>query len=222
MLTQKSLHIRDILDARHHKKALPTAIMLAQQRLAQGDGVKLADIGPNGQPINRRCPDDRQIAHTGQRQLQGPGDGCGRERQHMHVRSQLLELFFMSHAETLFLINDQKPKVFEPHLIREHSMGADHDVHRAAGHPITGCIGLFRRDKTGQLPDLEWKASEPLGKAFRMLTRKQRRWRNHRHLQPTTGRHKCRPHRNFSLAKANIAANQAVHRAASAQIFNHV
>ena len=58
MLAQKCLHVGDVLNARHHKKALPAAIMLAQERLSQGDGVKLADIGSNGQTIDGRCAND--------------------------------------------------------------------------------------------------------------------------------------------------------------------
>ena len=125
----------------------------------------------------------------------------------MHVRAQLFELFLMPHAEALFLVNDQEPKVFETNLICEHRMGSDHDIDCAAGQPVSGFIGRFGRDKTRQLPDLERKAAKPLSKAFRVLTRKKRRRCDHGHLQTTTGRHKCRPHRNLSFAKPNIATN---------------
>ena len=50
----------------------------------------------------------------------------------------------MSHAKTLFLINDQESKVLETHLVREHRMGSDHDVYRPAGQTFAGVMSLFR------------------------------------------------------------------------------
>ena len=50
----------------------------------------------------------------------------------------------MSHAKTLFLINDQEPKVLESHLVREHRMGSDYDVYCPASQTFAGVMSLFR------------------------------------------------------------------------------
>ena len=55
-----------------------------------------------------------------------------------------------------------------------------------------------------------------------MLAREQGCRRNHRDLLPAHRRHERRPQRHLGLAKANVAADQPVHRAASGQIGQHI
>ncbi len=64
--------------------------MFAQKRLAQRDRVKFADIGADGQAINGRRADDRQITHARQAQLQGPRDRRRGQREHVNICAQLL------------------------------------------------------------------------------------------------------------------------------------
>ena len=55
-----------------------------------------------------------------------------------------------------------------------------------------------------------------------MLARKQCGRRNNRNLHPRHGRDKGRAERHLGFAKADIAANQAVHRLARPQIGDHI
>ena len=55
-----------------------------------------------------------------------------------------------------------------------------------------------------------------------MLARQQGRRRDDRHLLPRHGDDEGGPQRHLSLAEADIAADQAIHRCALAQILQHV
>ena len=57
--------IGKIGDARHDKEALPAAIMLAQQGLAQHDFIEWHHISADGEAIDRRRCDDRHFAQAG-------------------------------------------------------------------------------------------------------------------------------------------------------------
>ncbi len=78
MITQEGFNLRQIFNARHNIKRLTTAIMFAQQRLADGGRVKFADIRPNGQPINWRRSNQAKVTHTRKRHLQCARNGRGR------------------------------------------------------------------------------------------------------------------------------------------------
>ena len=125
---QELLDIREVLDARDHVKALPATVMFAEQCFADGDRVEFGHIGADGEAIHWRRADDRQVPHARQRQLQRARDRRGGQRQHMHVRAQLLEPLFMRDAEMLFLVDDQKAKVLKPDTFGQKRMGADDDI----------------------------------------------------------------------------------------------
>ena len=108
LIAQEGLDLGQIFDPGHDKEGLAATIMLAQQRLAQRDRVELGHIGADRKPVDRRCPDHRQIAHTRERHLQGARNGRGRERQHMHIRAHLFQPLLVVHAKALFLIHDQQ------------------------------------------------------------------------------------------------------------------
>src|SRR3546814_6962614 len=61
---EKFLDIGQILDPRRDEEALPAAIMLAQQRLADDHRVPRRHIGPHRQPVDRRRLDDRRSEDT--------------------------------------------------------------------------------------------------------------------------------------------------------------
>jgi hypothetical protein len=57
-----------------------------------------------------------QVADARQAHLQGSGYRRGREGQHIDVGAQLLDGFFVSDPEALFLVDHQKTQVLELHV----------------------------------------------------------------------------------------------------------
>ncbi len=136
MVAQEVGLFLEIGDARADIKALAAAIMLAQQRLADDDGIEGRDIGPHRQAVERRRGDERKLAHARQRQLQGARDGRRGQRQHMHIGAQLLEPLLVLDAEMLLLIDDEEAEIAEFDILGEERMGADDDVDVALCEPL--------------------------------------------------------------------------------------
>ena len=130
-LAQLGRDLRQVLDARADIEALAAAILLAQQRLADGHAVERRDEGAHGQAIDRRRGDQAHVAHAGQRELQGARDRRRGQRQHMDVGAQLLQPLLVADAEMLLLVDDQQAEVLELDALGQQRVGADHDVDRA-------------------------------------------------------------------------------------------
>ncbi len=81
--------------------------MLAQQRLANGQGIERRHIGADRQAIDRRRGDEGQIAHAGKRQLQGARDRRRRKREDVHIGFEAFQSFLMGDAEMLLFVDDQ-------------------------------------------------------------------------------------------------------------------
>ena len=142
MVAQKRFDFRQIADPWHHVERLSTAVMFAQQRLADGDGVKLGHIGADRQPVDWRGGNNAQLAHAGQRHLQRARDRRGGQGQDMDIAAQLLQLLFVLHPKMLFFVDDQQAKVLEPHRFGQNGMGADDDIHGAPGQAVAREIGI--------------------------------------------------------------------------------
>ena len=68
----------------------------------------LAHKSFNRQASGRRCRDNRQITHTAQCHVQRSRNGCGGQCQNVNFRAQCLDNFFLFHAESVFLIDNEK------------------------------------------------------------------------------------------------------------------
>ena len=134
--TQEFLDFGQVGDARYDEKALPAAVMFAEQRFAQHHGIPRHDISPHGQAIDGRRLNDRQVAKARHCHLQRARDGRRGQGQHMHVGFQRFELFLVRDAKALFLIDDHQPEPLEADRFRKHRVGADDDIHRAVGQPF--------------------------------------------------------------------------------------
>jgi hypothetical protein len=78
-------HLVEIGDTRRDIEDLPAAVALAQDRLADHDGIERHHKGAHGQAVDRRGRDDAHLAHARQRQLQGARDRRRGQSQHMHI-----------------------------------------------------------------------------------------------------------------------------------------
>src|SRR3569832_788201 len=91
----------------------------------------------------RRRRDDGEIAHAGQRQVHGAWDRRRGEREDVHLAAQALEPFFLTHAETVFLVDDGEAEAFELYAFLQELVRADDDVHAAVGQSLHDGFLLF-------------------------------------------------------------------------------
>ena len=211
----------EVLDARADVERLAAAIALAQQRLAHHQRIERRHEGAHREAVDRRRRDDREIAHAGQCELQRARDRRRGQRQHMHLGAQLLELLLVRDAEMLLLVDDQQREVPELDALAEQRMGADDDVDRAVGQPLLDLGELGARDQPRGLRDLDREAAEALGEGLGVLARQQRRRHHDRDLPAAHGGDEGRAQRHLGLAETDVAADQAIHRPAGAEIAQH-
>ena len=105
VLVEIGLDLGEVLDARRDVERLPAAVSLAQQRLAHHDRIERRHEGAHREAVDRRRGDDREIAHAGERELQGARDRRRGQREHMHLGAQRLELLLVGDAEVLLLVD---------------------------------------------------------------------------------------------------------------------
>ena len=107
----------DRLDAVMQIIHLPAPGGLAADRVAHDAPVVLHHERLHGQTLPRRLLERGHIADAGQRHVQRAGDRRGREREHVHLLCHLLDVLLVGDAEALLLVHDQKPELFEAHVL---------------------------------------------------------------------------------------------------------
>ena len=164
---RNSLASGEVLDARADIERLAAAIALAQQRLAHDQRIERRDEGAHREAVDRRRSDDREVAHAGERELQGARDRRRGERQHMHLGAQLLELLLVRDAEMLLLVDDHEAEVLELDGLAEQRMGADDDIDLAVGEALLApCASSWRGTRRDACADLDREAVEALGEGL--------------------------------------------------------
>ena len=214
LLVEEGLHVAEIVEARHHVEGLPAPVALAQQRLADEQRIERRDEGAHREAVHRRRRDQRQLAHAGERQLQGARDRRRRQGQHVHLGAQLLQALLVADAEMLLLVDDDEAEILELDRLAEQRMGADDDVDRAVRQALLRLLHLGRGHEAGGLGDVERQAAETVAEGPVMLARQQRRRHHDRDLLAAHGRDEGGAQRHLRLAEADIAADETIHRTA--------
>ena len=140
----------------------------------------------------------------------------------MHIGLELLQPFLVRDTEMLLFVHHQQPEIGELHRLRQQRMRADHDVDRSVGDAAPHFRRLLRRHHARELRDLHRQTGEALGERAEMLPRQQRRRHHHRDLPARHRGDEGRAQRHLGLAKADIAADQPVHRPPRRQILQHI
>ena len=150
--------------------------------------------------------------------VQRPRDGRGRHRQHVDDLPQGLQPLLHLDAEPLLLVDYHQPEIVEPHVGLGQPVRADDDVDRAFLQAADD-LGLPPpRGEPRQGGDLEGELRHPLGESPQVLLAQQRGRHQHRRLVAGIDRLERRPHRQFGLPIAHVAAQQAVHRPRQAHV----
>ena len=191
---------------------LATALQLVRDGAADHLGIELHDVGLDRQPILRRRFDDRHVADADERHVQRPRDWRRRHRQDVHALAELLDLFLVRDAETLLLVDDQKPEIAELHVFRQQAVRADDHVELAGVQVVENLLLLALAAEAAEHVDADRKAGKPLAQGLLVLKREDRGGCQKRHLFAVHHRFERCAHRHFRLAVPDVAAEQAIHR----------
>ncbi len=208
----------DIVDAVIYIVHLPLPGKLADDRLPDHLLVVLHDIGLDRLTLPRRLLENAHVADPHKAHVQRPRDRRRCQRQHIHILPDLLDLLLVTHAETLFLVDNQKPQILVLHVRGQESVRADHDIHQPFFEPLDGLLHLARRPKTRQHLHAHRKILHALHECVVMLLRQDRRRHEIRDLFPVLYGFERRADRDLRLSISHIAADQPVHDARTLHI----
>ena len=174
--------------------------------------IELDDVRLDRQPIARRRLDHRHVADADQRHVQRPRNRRRRHRQHVDLLAQLLDALLVRHAEPLLFVDDEQAEIAKHDVLRQQSVRADDDVDLAGGERGDELLLLVRGPEPADHLDADREAREPLLQRPRVLKREHGGRREERDLLAVHHGLEGRAHRDFGLAVADVAAEQAIHR----------
>ncbi len=124
----------------------------------------------------------------------------------------MLELLLLHHAEALLLVEDDEPEVLEAHIFLQQPVGADHDIDLADLHPAQDVGRLGIRAEAREHVDLDREGLEAFAEGQEVLLGEDRGRHQDRHLFAVHHGLEGGAHRELGLPKADVAAQQPVHR----------
>ena len=113
----------------------------------------------------------------------------------------------------MLLVDHQEAQVLERDVLGQEAMGADHDVHAAAGESLDHRLLLLGAPKAREQLHARGKRAEPLAEGIEVLLREHRRRHQHGDLAAVGHRLEGRAQGHLGLAVAHVARDEPVHGA---------
>ena len=201
----------DGLDAVGDVIHLTAAAHLQANRRTHHVGVVLPHVHDHGTTPGRRCGDQAHVAHATRGHLHGSRNRRCREREHVDLLAQVFELLLVLHTKALLLVDDHHAQVLGVHIGRKQAVRADEHINRALGKRLERALLLRRRAEAAEHFDLEAKRGKALKERLIVLLGQNGRGAEHHDLAAGVHALKRRAQGNLGLAKAHVAAQQAVH-----------
>ena len=201
----------DGLDAVGHVVHLTAAAHLQANRRAHHIGVILPHVHDHGTTPGRRRGNQAHVAHAARGHLHGSRNRRGRKREHVNLLAQVLELLLVLHAKSLLLVDDHQAQVLGVHVGRKQAVRADKYVDRALGKRLERALLLRRRAEAAEHLNLKAKRGKALEEGLVVLLGQNGRGAEHHDLAAGVHTLKRRTQGDLGLAKAHVAAQQAVH-----------
>ncbi len=127
----------------------------------------------------------------------------------------------MPHAEAVFLVDYQQPKVLEYNIAAENLVRANHDIDGAGLQSRQRRARFLRIAKSRQLFNPHRPVRETIEKCLVMLLREQGGRDEHRDLVTVVHGDKSGAHRHLRFAETDVAADQAIHRFLALHLLDH-
>ena len=211
-LGEPVLHLVDVVDAIVHEEHLAAPRKLPVDRGANEPLIPTGHAGLDRDAVGGWRGEVGDVADAEHRHVERPRNRRGGHRQHVHARTQRLEPLLDVHAESLLLVDDHEPEVGEMDVGLSEPMRTDDDVDGATRESLQRVSLLLCAGEPRECPDGEGELGKPRRERAAMLLGQHRCRHEHGHLGPRLGHFEGRPHRHLRLAKADVTAEQSVHR----------
>src|SRR5262245_31986558 len=211
-LAQPRRRLLDGLDPIVDVEDLSLAEQLAPDRRRYLLVVVGADEGQHRVAFLRRRRDGGHLPDTGDGHFERARDRRRRHGQDIDRCPQGFEVFLVLYPEALLFVHDHETEVLERDARPQQPMRTDHDVDRAVGEPTNDLVRLLVGLEPRQRPDHDRKVCVPLTEGRDVLLDEQSRGYENSDLLAVLHRFERGAYRDLSLAIANIATDQSVHR----------
>ena len=209
----RAAHLLDGLDAVVEEEDLAAALQFAADGVADDALVVGADGGGDRDPVRRRGVDGGHVARAHQRHVERARDRRGGEGEHIDLAEEFLELLLVRHAEALLLVDDDEAEILEAHVAGDQAVGADDDVDRAVGEACDGVADFGRRAEAVEQIDADRVVGHALAEGAPVLLGEHGGGHEDGDLLAAGDGLERGADGDLGFAEADIAADQAVHRA---------
>ena len=209
----RAAHLVDGFDPVVEEEHLAAAFHLAADGIADDAFVVGADGGGDRHPVRRRGVDGGHVARAHQRHVERARDRRGGQSQHVHLAEELFELFLVGDAEALLLIDDDEAEVLELHVAGNQAVGADDEVHRAVGEAGDGVADFGGGAEAVEQVDADRIVRHAFAEGAPVLFGEHGGGHEDGDLFAAGDGLEGGADGDLGFAEADIAADQAVHRA---------
>ena len=172
----------------------------------------LEHVGLDWVTVEGRFFDDGHIADTAHRHVQRAGDRGRGEGEDIDVLPQFLEMFLLSNAEALFLVDDGESQITEFYVLLHQSVGADDHIDLAASQLFDDLLLLVGRAEAGEQLYADRITVKAVQYGLVVLPRKDRGGAEQGALLAVGNAFEGGAQGNLRFAEADVAAEQSVHR----------
>ena len=173
--------------------------------------IILHHISLDRHTIHRRLLQHTHVTDSNHTHMKGSWNGCRSQSQNINILFQLLDFLLVGNAETLFLVNDQKPQILILHILGKNSVSTDHNVYLSFFQILQSFFLLGRCTESAKQIHAHRKLLHSLDKGVVHLLRQNGSWCKVNNLPALLHLFKSCTKSNLCLTISNISAHQTIH-----------
>ena len=163
-------------------------------------------------PVRRRSADDRKVAGSQERELEGTRDRRRCKRKRIHGGLQLAELLLGAHTELLLLIDYEESKIFEFESLSYKFMRTYDDIESTCLQSFLDISDFLCSPEPAHIINVAWEILQTVLKRLVMLKRKDGGRHKDNDLLAVGDSLERSAYGNLGLSESHVTAHEPVHR----------
>ena len=141
-----------------HEEHLTLPGQLTFHDLPQRAAVPVDDGRGHGLALGGRGFQHGKLAYAGHGKLKRAGNGRGRKSKSIHVFAQFLQLFLVTHAETLLLVENEQAEIGQLHVLGKQTVRTYENIYLPPGRSLQGFRLPGSGHETAEQPHIDGEA----------------------------------------------------------------
>ena len=212
MLTNQLSQLGQLADAVVDEEHLSASAHLELDGFSNDFGTELAKLRLDGIAVGGRRLDDAQVPRSHQGELQRSRYRGGCQGEGVDIGFQLTELLFCRDTELLLFVNNKETQVLEMYCLADELMRTDDDIDGAILQVFEHLFCLLRCTGTRQIFYSDGKVFQAALEGLVVLICQHGSRHENSHLLVVDTGLESSSDSYFRLAKADVAADEPIHR----------